>query len=98
MYQAPKKLSKQKMIELVILLVCIAWGILFIFNYLRYNDGKPPIMALHFNRKYDDGFVDEYISLGYVYRSYNRNSITREEFVPFWVMLENPQPAPDLPF
>lgn len=97
MYQAPKKLSKQKMIELVILLVCIVWGLLFIFNYLRYNDGKPPIFALHFNRKYDDGFVDEYISLGYIYRSYNRNSITREEFVPFWVLLENPEPAPDLP-
>ena len=35
--------------------------------------------------------------MGYIYRSYNRNSITREEFVPFWVLLENPEPAPDLP-
>lgn len=97
MYNEKKKLSKEKKIELIVLLVLIAWGVLFLVNYLRYNDSKPPLLSLHITKKYDDGTVDEYISLGYVYRSYNRNSITREELVPFWIGLENPAPAPDLP-
>lgn len=97
MYQTPKKMSTQKMVELVVLIAMILWGILFIVNYLRYTDGKNPILALHIERKYDDGVVNEYISFGYVYRAYNRVSVTREEFVPFWIGLENPEALPDLP-
>lgn len=97
MYQTPKKMSTKKMVELVVLIAMILWGILFIVNYLRYTDGKNPILALHIERNYDDGVVNEYISFGYVYRAYNRVSVTREEFVPFWIGLENPEALPDLP-
>lgn len=97
MYEAPKKMTQKKKIELLILVLLIIWGILFIINYMRYTESKAPIFALHVPREYDDGVVDEYISLGYVYRSYKRNSISKEEFVPFWVGLENPEAKPDLP-
>ncbi len=97
MYQAPKVMTKQKKIELAILIFLIFWGILFIINYVRYTDGKAPIVAIHLNTKYDDGKVEEWISIGYVYRRYNRVSVTKEEFVPFWVMKENPEALPDLP-
>lgn len=97
MYTEKKELSKQKKIELIVLLILIAWGLLFIFNYVRYSDSKPPLLAIHVTRNYDDGTVDEYICLGYVYRSYKRNSITREELVPFWVGIEKHEPEPDLP-
>lgn len=97
MYETPKKLEPKKKIELILMLIAIFWGILFIINYVRYTSSKPPILALHLKREYDDGRVDEYLSFGYVYRSYNRNSIKREEFVPFWIGMENPEAELDLP-
>ena len=33
----------------------------------------------HLTHKYDDGITEEYVSLGYVYRRYSRNSVNREE-------------------
>ena len=97
MYQQPKKMSTKKMIELLILLCIAVWLALFAVNYVRYNDSKPPILSFRLTHKYDDGVTEEYISLGYVYRRYQRTSVTREELVPFWVMIENPKALPDLP-
>ena len=97
MYHVPQKMSTKKKIELVVLILLIIWGILFIINYLRYTDAKKPILAIHLTHKYDDGVVEEYVSLGYVYRAYKRNSITKQEMVPFWVLMENPKALPDLP-
>lgn len=97
MYQEPQKMSSKKKIELAVLLILIFWGILFIFNYVRYTQSKPLFLAVHTKTEYEDGVVEEYMSLGYTYRSYKRNSITREEFVPFWVLRENPESESDLP-
>ena len=97
MYQTPQKLSKKKIIELCILIFLILWGIIFIINYIRYSNSEPLIMAIHVSSEYEDGVVDEYISLGYIYRSYRRVSISREELVPFWVLKENPESEVDLP-
>ena len=94
MYHVPQKMSTKKKIELVVLILLIIWGILFIINYLRYTDAKKPILAIHLTHKYDDGVVEEYVSLGYVYRAYKRNSITKQEMVPFWVLMENPNRKP----
>ena len=97
MYQEPNKLSSKKKIEITVLIIAILWGLLFIVNYLRYTDSKPLILALHTTKEYEDGNVEEYISFGYVYRRYSRNSYRGEEFVPFWVKRKNPEPQPDLP-
>lgn len=98
MYEAPKKMDLKKKIELGILLVAIFWGVLFVINYMRYSDSKPPLLSLKVvDDNYDDGKVIEYISLGYIYRSYQREAINKEEFVPFWVLKERPDVEPDLP-
>ncbi len=97
MYQEPIKLSNKKKIEIAILIIAILWGILFIFNYVRYTHSKPLLLAIHAVRDYDDGVVEEYISLGYVYRKYERNAIKGEELVPIWVARKNPEARPDLP-
>ena len=97
MYQKPPMMSKKKRIELIILVCIIIWVIIFMINYFRYSDSKSLILAIHTTKEYDDGKVEEYISLGYIYRSYQRNSIKREELVPFWVGRENPKALPDLP-
>lgn len=97
MYQQPKKMSTKKKIELGVLIFIALWLVLFAFNYVRYNDSKSLLFALHLTHKYDDGVTEEYVSLGYVYRKYQRVSISKEEFVPFWVPIENPKALPDLP-
>ena len=97
MYQQPKKMSTKKKIELAVLIFIAAWLALFAVNYVRYNDSKPLILAFHLTHKYDDGITEEYVSLGYVYRRYQRTSVMREELVPFWVLIENPKALPDLP-
>ena len=90
MYNNPPKLTKKKMIELIIIVAAILWVLLFALNYFRYTKSKPLILSIHLHEEYKDGYVDEYISLGYTYRKYSRLSISREELVPFWVFRENP--------
>lgn len=97
MYQQKKKMSTKKIIELCILVFIALWLVLFGINYVRYTESKPLYFALHLTHKEDDGVTEEYVSLGYVYRQYRRNSINKEEFVPFWVPMEDPEALPDLP-
>ena len=97
MYSEPKKMTNKKKIELLILVIIALWLVLFAINYVRFADSKAPIFAMHLTHKYDDGVTEEYVSLGYVYRQYRRNSVNREELVPFWVPMENPKAEPDLP-
>ena len=98
MYQKPQPMSKNKKIEIAILVALIMWGIVFVINYVRYTHKKSLIFAIHITAKnYDDGEVEEYISLGYTYRMYRRTAITKEELVPFWVLRQNPKALPDLP-
>lgn len=97
MYSEPKKMSSKKKIELLVLIIIALWLVLFAINYVRFADSKAPILAMHLTHKYDDGVTEEYVCLGYVYRQYRRNSVNREELVPFWVPIENPKAEPDLP-
>lgn len=97
MYSQPKKMSTKRKIEILILVVIVLWLLLFAFNYVRYTESKPLFLSIHLTHKYDDGVTEEYVSLGYVYRQYKRNSVNREELVPFWTLMENPKAAPDLP-
>ena len=97
MYQQPQKMSSKKKIELLILILITLWLLLFAFNYSRYSQSKPLFLSMHLTHKYDDGITEEYVSLGYVYRKYQRKSISKEELVPMWVLIENPKALPDLP-
>ena len=78
------KMSKKKKIELLIIVLVLIWVFSFLIDYVRYVNSKPPILALHMTLKYEDGVTEEYYKIGYVYRIYNRESISGDEFVPFW--------------
>lgn len=97
MYQQPKKMSTKKKIELICLIAIALWLVLFAINYVRFTESKALLLSMHLTHEYDDGVTEEYVSLGYVYRQYKRNSVNREEMVPFWVLMENPKAEPDLP-
>ncbi len=97
MYQEVKKISKKKRVELFILVGILVWVVFLLVDYVRYDSGKPPLFAIKNVRKYTDGEVREWIGIGYVYREYERVPITRVEFVPFWVFMENPEDRGELP-
>jgi hypothetical protein len=97
MYREVKKINSKKRIELIVLVCILIWGVFVLVDYLRYDSGKPPIFALHTTREYTDGEVREWVGLGYVYREYDRLPIKRVEFVPFWVVRENPEDRGELP-
>lgn len=97
MVEEKSNLKKRKKIELIVLISIILWLFLFGINYLLYSKGKTPIFTIPRTIKYEDGTVKEWIGLGYVYRIYNRNSITKEEFVPFWVLQTKVKPSLEIP-
>ena len=85
MYNTVKKPSVNKLIEIGALIVLLLWILVFIINYINYSNDNAPILMIHTSRTCDDGKVDIYMGLGYVYRKYNSTSLTKSEFVPFWV-------------
>ena len=98
MYQEVKQISKKKRIELIVLICILIWGVFLLVDYLRYDSGNPPIFAIKtVDDHYTDGEVREWVGLGYVYREYDRVPIKRVEFVPFWVLKENPEDRGELP-
>jgi len=98
MYHEKPKLSKTKIIEIILLVILILWAIVLLINYKRYTESKVPILSIHLpTKEYSDGTIDEYVGLGYVYRRYQRTAISRDEFVPFWVPMEEVEDKGGLP-
>lgn len=93
-----KENGKKKILEIFLLILILFWALLFLVNYLRYTNDKVPIFSIRKITEYEDGEVKEYISLGYIYRIYNRRSIQKVEFVPFWVMMEKTSDSSGLPY
>ena len=97
MYQEKPQMSKKKKIEILGIVLALVWILFITVDYFRYTNGKHPIFAIHTTKKYDDGTVDSYYGILYIYRSYKRTSITDEEFVPFWKTRKNPRAITDIP-
>ncbi len=74
-----------KILEISFVVMVLLWGILLLVNYIRFTMDLPPIITVSTHTyDYEDGRVFEYVSLGYIYRSYEREVATKVEFVPFW--------------
>ncbi len=84
----------KKIISILFTIVLVAWIGLIIFDFIRcgHKDDngviqKPLIVIKETKYNYDDGFTTEYMSLGYKYIEYNRNSLRAYEFGPFWLKI-----------
>lgn len=97
MYNEKPKVPKKKIFEILGLIIFLCWIIMFLVDYLRYTESEHPLFALKIVSEYSDGKVTEYYGLGYTYRLYERNAISKEELVPFWKLRENPPAEEDLP-
>jgi hypothetical protein len=79
-----------KLIFLIIILLITVWLVLFLIDYNRYRYYKKPriiISKIHYD--YDDGYVNEYYSLGYKYIDYCRKEIKKKKLIPLWQDIED---------
>src|SRR5574344_3076461 len=86
------KIIVRRIIAILILIVIVAYLGLLLNDVKRYHDGLNPLIIVNQTTKeYDDGFVNTYYSLGWVFRYYNRETITESEIAPFWskIRLDN---------
>lgn len=86
----------KKIISILVTSLLVFWAVVFVFDFIRcgHNDKngniqKPLIIIKTNTYNYDDGSVTEYMSLGYKYIEYNRNSLRAYEFGPFWLKVRS---------
>ena len=82
----------KKIISILFTLVLVAWVCLIVFDFIKCGQKdengefqKPLIVLKETKYDYDDGSATEYMSLGYKFIVYNRNSLRAYKFGPFWL-------------
>lgn len=80
---------KKKIIFIIISVIFILGGLIFI-DYLRYRNNDNPLFCLNKEYKYKDGYTKVCTGVFYKVVSYNRVSITDNEFIPIWSKIKNP--------
>ena len=85
-----------KIFSILVTFVLVLWVALAVFDFVRCghkdengNVQKPLIVIKTNTYNYDDGSATEYMSLGYKYVEYNRNSLRAYEFGPFWLKVRS---------
>lgn len=86
----------QKVASIILTVIIISWISLIVLDFIRCgqkdkngNIKKPLIIVKTNTYNYDDGNATEYMSLGYKYIEYNRNSYVAYEFGPFWLKIKS---------
>lgn len=98
MYSLESKKKRRKIIEIIGISIVLIWAIIFLIDYIRFESSKHPLIVFNTQTtKFSDGMVKEYISLGYVYREYNRRSIGDTELTPIWKKMQRPESIDDYP-
>lgn len=99
-----KKIMTRRITVIVVLLVLLAYLGILLNDIRRLHNGELPLIVLSSSTKeYDDGRVESYNSLGWVFRYYFRETINTHEIVPFWApitmdnVLNREVYDPDLP-
>ena len=79
------KIMLRRTIVIIVSLIIILYLALIFIDTRRFKNGDNPLITLSVQTKdYDDGHVVTHVSLGWVFRYYNRETITDSEMVPFW--------------
>ena len=80
-----RKILKRRIIVIIILLIFLGYLGILLNDIRRFHNGENPLITLSSSTKeYDDGKVETYVSLGWVFRNYTRETINTQELVPFW--------------
>ena len=80
-----RKLLIRRITTVSILALVLAYFIILLIDINRYKNGDDPLILLGTSTKeYDDGYVTTKMSIGWVFREYNRETIKDNEMVPIW--------------
>ena len=80
-----RKILKRRITVIFILAIFLAYLGILLNDIRRFRNGDNPLITLSSETKeYDDGRVESYYSLGWVFRNYARETINTQELVPFW--------------
>lgn len=87
--QRKKKILIRRIIAIALLLVLLAYLGILLNDIRRFHKGDLPLITISSNTKeYDDGRVETYYSLGWIFRYYYRETINTQEIAPFWAHIK----------
>ena len=87
-----KKILLRRIIAIIILSLIVIYLSLLFIDTRRYKRGLNPLITISIKTKeYDDGYVKTYTSIGWVFRYYERETITDSELVSIFskIRLDN---------
>ncbi len=80
-----EKSTFQKVMNVVLWVILIAWMIIVLIDFYNVNKEKEPYFCINNGTEtYDDGTVDWCLGLGYKVYRYKRTCFNALEFGPFW--------------
>ena len=80
-----RKIMKKRIIVIVVLVFILLYLGLFLNDIRRFHKGDKPLITIsQTTKEYDDGKVETYSSLGWVFRYYLRETINLNEIAPIW--------------
>lgn len=81
-----KKVMTRRITVIIVLVIFLAYLGLLLNDIRRFHNGELPLIVLssNINEDYDDGKVETYTSLGWLFRYYYRETIRTQEIAPFW--------------
>ncbi|MBR1416448.1 MAG: hypothetical protein IJ572_01355 [Bacilli bacterium] len=80
-----RKIMRKRITAIVILLIIVSYLLLLLNDIRRYFNGEHPLITISYSSKdYDDGKVETYYSIGWLFRYYTRETINDTEIKPFW--------------
>lgn len=80
-----KKIIRRRIISVIMFSLILIYFIILLVDINRFKNGYKPLIILgEVTKEYDDGYVKTAISIGWVFREYNRETIKDDEMVPIW--------------
>ena len=80
-----RKLLKRRIIAIIVLILIVSYLGILLNDIRRFHKGDKPLITIgQSTKEYDDGKVETYTSIGWVFRYYMRETINTTEIVPIW--------------
>ena len=80
-----RKIMKRRIIVIISLGLVVLYLGLLLNDIRRFHKGDKPLITISQTiKEYDDGKVETYTSLGWVFRYYLRETINQNEIAPIW--------------
>ena len=80
-----RKIMKRRILVIISLGLFVLYLGLLLNDIRRFHKGDKPLITISYKvKEYDDGKVETYTSLGWIFRYYLRETINQNEIAPIW--------------